>query len=499
MKLVVQIQKFIVVLAAEARKHPRVTKAPLETRRYLPRNQDNSNLGKITALLKYMCVLTNEGDIFTLDEWKGSGMPKFQGRFILHDYQEFWRETRNLKRSGSGTGLDGELRPPKKLNDGTTDVDMTDVADQQTVSPVGACTAPQDTADINIDTMLSGETKEISANDKLKENLAQVNGSLQSMGTASSPLNLLIYPPRATPAKDPMPPSSQTPLSPSNQIQAEASAPNVNFMPTSEIFTAAEPKKLSSKGKGRFGTISVQEFLNEELPRSSSFNTKQERNDQLLTRIVELYQEELHVRDDIDALVVKSRLEEARFGRRIAEAGICAKARVNSGESNSGFGITNDLANSPVNWEEFRKVTKELRDFQDDARKAELRLTDKATRIAEEKTYLIQRRKRMTQTESEPVTTPSFTTSEERSSGNEGSTAPSSVSGSSAPGQGIPPPVKAIAHPEMSAGHELLRGLIPWATQFQETLAESTFPVFTGTEPNQTKPKRKPPRKRKRW
>lgn len=497
-KLVVRIQKFIVALVAEARKHPRVPKAPLETGRYLPEQQDNSNLGKIRALLEYTCVLTNEGEIFTLDEWKDSGMPKFQGRLILHDYQEFWRETRNTKRSGSSTGLGKELRPPKRLNDGTTDVDMTDVADQQTVSPVGACTTPQDTAGINISTILSGKTKETSANDKLKENLAQVNGALQSIGTASLPLDLLIYPSRATPAKNSMTKSSQNPPNSSSRIQAEADALVINSIPTSKIFAAAEPNKLSSKGKERFGTISVQEFLNEESPRLSNFHTRQERSDQLLTRIVELHQEELHVRDDIDALVVKSRLEEIRFGRRIAEAGICAKARVNGGELNPGFGITDDLANSPVDWEEFRKVTRELRDFQDDARKAELRLTDKATRIAEEKTYLIQRRKRI---KSEPVTTPSFTTSEERSSGNEGnegSTAPSSVSGSSAPGQGIFLPVKARrAHPEMSAGHELLRGLIPWAMQSQETSIEDTSPVFT--EQSQTKPKKKPPRKKKRW
>lgn len=505
-QLVVQIHEFVVVLVAEARKHPRVPKAPLETGRYLLRQQDNSNLGKIRALLEYMCVLTDEGDVFTLDEWKGLGMPKFQGRLILHDYQELWRETRNTKRSGSGTGLSKELRPPRRPNDGTTDVDMTDVADQQTVSPVGACTTSQDTAGINISTILGGETKETSADDRLKGALAQVKGSLaqvkdslQSIGTASSPLNLLIYPPRATPAKNPMPPSSQNPPSSSSQIQVEAGAPTVNFIPTSKIFAAAEPNKSSSKGKERFGTISVQEFLNEESPRSSNFHTRQERNDQLLTRIAELHREELHVRDDIDALVVKSRLEEIRFGRRIAEAGICAKARVNGGESNPGFGITDDPSNSPVDWEGFRKVTRELRDFQDDARKTELRLTDKAMRIAEEKTYLIQRRNRIRQIESEPVTTPSFTTSEERSSGNEGSTAPSSVSDSSAPGQGIPPVKARTGHPEMSAGHELLRGLIPWATQFQETSTEGTSPVFTGAEQNQTKPKKKPPRKKKRW
>lgn len=512
-KLVVEIEKFIVALVAEAKKHSWVPKPLSKTKRFLAK-EDSSTLGKITALLEHTCVLTNEGNFITLDEWKDSGMPKFQGRFILQDYRDVWKEGHTTKNLESGTPLGGELRPPKNLNQSTTDVDMVDVADQQAVSPVGAFTTPQATANINSSTIISGKTKKASVNDKSKENLALVNSALQSKGTISSPPNSLISPPsekRAPSAKNPMPPQSlsQNQLSPSTQLQAEAGVPNVNLTPTSEISAAATSNKLSSKGKKkRFETTSVQDFLNEakigqeKSTRASNSDAKQERNDLLLIRITELHQEELQVRDDIEALFMKSKLEEAKFERRITGAGICAKAGVNGGESNSGLGITDDLTNSPVDWEEFRRVTRELRDFQDDTRRAELKLTDKAIRIAEEKKHLIQRRKKMKQTESESVTTRSITTSEERSLGNEDSTAPSSVSGSSAPRQGIPPPTGVVArtaHPETSVGHELLRGLIPWATQIQEIPTESTHTVSTETGANQTKSKRKPSRRKKRW
>lgn len=501
-KLVVEIQKFIVELVAEAKKHC-LAKASPEVGRFLPR-QDSSTLEKLTALLEYMCVLTSEGNFITLDEWKNSGMPKFQGRFILQDYRDAWKEIRDAKKSDNGTGFNGELQPPKELDDRTTDVNMTDVVGQQTVPHAGARKTQQVAAALNASTAPSGKAKEPSASDKPKENLALVSSSLQSMGAASSPSNLptphLSERP-AVSASNPMPPQSspkQKSSSPNTQIPAEVAASGVNIMAISEICEAATPDTPSGRGKRkRFVTPSVQDFLKEwkitqevQALRTSGFESKQERNDPLLLRIVELNQEELHVRDDIDALFVKSKLEEKNFERRIAGARICARPSVNNQESNSE--LADDMANSPVDWEEFRKVTRELRDFQDNTRQTELRLADKATRIAEEKQYLIQRRKRMSQIESELDTTPSVTMSE-------GSTAPSSVSGSSASRQ---PPARVetrTTHPEMSVGYELLRGLIPWATQFQETPTDSMSSVLTETGSNQTKSKKRPARKRKHW
>lgn len=504
-KIVVEIQKFIVGLVAEAKKHCWVPKASSEVGRFQPR-QDSSTLEKITALLEYMCVLTSEGIFITLDEWKSSGMPKFQGRFILQDYRDAWKETSDAKKSDNVTGPSSELQTPRKLDDRITDIDITDVAGQQTVSPVGTRKTQQVAVVLNSGTTPRGnaneKAKESPADGKPKENLALVNRSLQPIGTVSSSLDLLIsHPPEAS-ARNPIPPQSspeQMPSSPSSQIQAEAS---VNIAATSDIIEVAAPNTPSGKGKRkRFVTPSVQDFLKEwkigqevQSLRASNFDTKQARNDPLMTRIVELNQEELHVRDDIDDLVVKSKLEEKNFERRIAEARMCDKAGVNDREFNSEFGIGN-LANSPVNWEEFRKVTRELRDFQDNTRQTELRLADKATRIAEEKLYLIQRRKKMSQMERELDTTPSVTTSED-------STAPSSVSGSLAPRRGIPLPAGVEtrnAQPEMSVGYELLRGLIPWATQFQETPTENLSPLLTEQGSNQTKSKKKPARKRKHW
>lgn len=505
-KLVVEIQKFIVVLVAEAKKHCWVPKASSEVGRFQPR-QDSSTLEKITALLEYMCVLTSEGIFITLDEWKSSGMPKFQGRFILQDYRDAWKETSDARKSDNVAGPSGELQTARKLDNRITDIDLTDVADQQTVSPVGTRKTQQVAAVLNSGTTPRGnaneKAKESHADGKPKENLALVNRFLQPMATVSSSLGLLIsHPPEAS-VKNPIPPQSspeQIPSSPSSQIQAEAS---VKIAATSDMIEAAAPNTPSGKGKRkRFVTPSVQDFLKEwnigqevQSLRTSNFDTKQTRIDPLMTRIVELNQEELHIRDDIDDLVVKSKLEEKNFERRIAEAKMCDKASVNGREFNSEFGIGDDLANSPVNWEEFRKVTRELRDFQDNTRQTELRLADKATRIAEEKLYLIQRRKRMSQIESELDTTPSVTTSED-------STAPSSVSGSLAPRQRIPLPAGVETRntqPEMSVGYELLRGLIPWAMQFQETPTENLSPLLTEPGPNQTKSKKKPARKRKHW
>lgn len=520
--MLVDIQKFIMVLVEEAKKHCWVPKPSPPAGRYLRRQKDSSTLGKITELLEYMGVLTDEGQFITLDEWKGLGMPKFRGRFILQDYQDAWKETYGEKGLDNGTGLSRELQPPRKLDDRTTDVDMPDVAGRQAASPVETCAAPQVTAAINIHIPPGGEAgekpKEGPANDKLKGNLVVGNGSLQPIETGNSPPKLPISTlpeMSAAPAKHmpSQPPPGQQPSSPSNQIQAEANVMSASLKPTSDVFEVAAPI-LSSKGKRkRFVATSVPEFLRESKIgqeihslQTSSFDPKrQERNDPFLMRIAELNQEELHVRDDIDALVVKSKLEEKKFERRIAGVRIGAKSSVNGGESNTGLEPVEDLASSPINWEEFRKVTRELRDFQDDTRRAELRLADKATRIAEEKKYLIQRRTRMRQMGSEPGTTPSITTSEERSLGNEDSTAPtsapSSVSGSSAPRLNIPLPIREArtAYPEMSVGHELLRALIPWATSFQETQTENASSVFTETGPNQTKSKKRPVRRKRHW
>lgn len=498
-KLVVEIQKFIVELVAEAKKHC-LAKASPEVGRFLPR-QDSSTLEKLTALLEYMCVLTSDGNFITLDEWKSSGMPKFQGRFILQDYRDAWKETRDAKKSDNGISFSGEPQPPRKLDGGTTDINMTDVVDQQTVPDAGVRKTQQVAAALNDSTAPSGKAEESSASDKPKENLALVSSSLQSMGATSSSSNLLtphLSERPTAPASNPMPSQSssgQNSSSPSTQIPAGAGASGVNIMAISEICEVAAPDTPSGKGKRkRFVTPSVQDFLKEwkiaqevQSLQTSDFESKQERSDPLLSRIAELNQEELHVRDDIDALVIKSKLEEKDFERRIAGARICARPSVRNQELNS-----DDMASSPVDWEEFRKVTRELRDFQDNTRQTELRLADKATRIAEEKRYLIQRRKRMSQMESELDTTPSVTMSE-------GSTAPSSVSGSSASRQ---PPARVetgTTHPEISVGYELLRGLIPWATQFQETPTDSMSSVLTETGPNQTKSKKKPARKRKHW
>lgn len=460
--------------------------------------------------------MTDDGKVITLDEWKDCGMSKSKGRFILPEYLEVWKETQDTTILDSGTAtINGELQPLERV-DGRTDVSacMVDVGGKRPISSVATSMEPLSTAAISSNTVPNQEEKEkgFPVNDKQEEDLAFVNGFLQPASSSARSQTFSEKPELSTKDAIPQSQADQKPSSPSNQIQAEADASVLNFMPTLDVLEAAAASPVSGRGKRKaFTTLTVEDFLKEsrvdqEKPsqRGSSFSTgRQGGNDQLRARIVELNREELRVRDDIDALAARSKLEETELGRRIKGARVGVQGNVDDGEFDSELGAA---ASSPIDWEGFRKATRELRDFQDDTRREELRLADKAARIAEEKQYLIERRKRIRRMESELDTTSSSATSEERSSDGGGSTAPTSaspsVSGSSAAEQEISPPVSVRArttYPELSVGHELLRALIPWAMQLQETPAESVPPVSTETGPQLTKLKKKPSRKKKHW
>lgn len=484
----------------------------------------DSRSTELALKIKNLNVLTDEGEIITFDGWKNSGRPKFEGIVVLSGYPEAWEKALNTESLDGDTSL-SRGRLLGVAGDKTKhEIDTANVVDQHTASSPEAPAKPRGTTPVDRNSEPceeeQAEIKDHPTTDNLKENLDLADDPSQPVGNiTSSPMPQKLPPPErpASPAKSPIPQSrlGQKPSSPSNQIQAEADASVTNFKRASKPFSPFQVSiptpfyKGSGKGKRKaFVAPTVEDFLNEsrvvqelQSPLGPGLNPRQEKNDPLLARIVDLNQQELRVQDDIDALAAKSKLKEIEFERRIAGARVGAKASIDDGDFELGPGVS-----SQVDWEGFRKATKELMDFQDETRREELRLADKAARIAEEKQYLIERRKRSRRMESESETTPSLTASEDRSLDNGGSTAPSSapssVSGSSAAREEIPPSIdvgaKAI-HPEMSIGHELLQALIPWAKQLQETTTENTPPAFTEAGANQTKSKKKPIRKKKHW
>lgn len=517
-----KIQSYIGQLVVEAKKYPRAPKEPrvLDTRRYLENEQNTTTLeGKIAALLKHMGVLTDGGTIITLDGWKNSGRTKFEGRLILPDYSDVWRETQSKNKPDEQTGPNTESQPPNQSGEGAGGV-VADVDGGRAVSPANTPTKPQTSLAVSSCTVPSCKAQqkanEPSANGKPKENDALINGSLQPLDTASSyfkqKLPLLSENPTfSAQVAIPQPQDGLNPSNSSDQAREKAATSTANSVITSSVSGTLVPASISGKRKRKtLAAPTVEDFIESEasqemqFKRTSNFSRKQqERNITLSARIIELDAQELRVREEIDAVAAEAKIKEIEFEQRIVKARSGIEAGATQGE---GFGSTSELGKGParslVNWSEYRQATKELRDFQDDIRRKELRLADRAVSIAEEKQFLLECRKSWRQIKCEEAAS-SSRTSEERSVGSTAPTsAPSSVSGSLDENQSVPPPGEMpvrVPYPEMSMGHELLRALVPWATQLQDITTESTSPVPPESGSVQTKSKKRPNRRRKNW